>query len=325
VVRRAASGQNVSATKDTDMRSASDPMPMHRQDWLLLVVLSVLWGGSFFFNGVALRDLPPLTVALARVGLGAACLLIVIRPLGGRLPARAADWLPFAIMGLLNNVIPFTLFLMAQTVISSGLASVLNATTPLFAVLVMAAAGEERLTGRRIAGVLIGIGGVALLRAPGLSASDQMLGIALCLGAALSYGFAGYWGRRALKGVPPITSATGQLICSTPVMAIAAALIDRPWTLPVPGAATWAALAGLGTLCTALAYILFFRILNRSGAVNVVLVTLLIPVTTILLGVSLLNEPLAVNEIAGALVIAASLLVIDGRVLGWLRRRAFPA
>lgn len=307
------------------MPAANDPVPMHRHDWLLLVVLSVLWGGSFFFNGVALRELPPLTVAFARVGLGASCLLAVIGPLGGRLPKRAADWMPFAVMGLFNNVIPFSLFLFAQTMISSGLAAVLNATTPLFAVLVMAATGEERLTGRRIAGVLIGIGGVALLRAPGLSASDQMLGVVLCLGAALSYGISGYWGRRALKGVPPITSATCQLTCSTPVMAIAAGLIERPWTLPLPGVATWAALAGLATVSTALAYILFFRILNRSGAVNVVLVTLLIPVTTIILGVFILREPFSANEIVGAVIIAASLLVIDGRVLGWARRRAFPA
>ena len=303
------------------MRAPGDPIQMHRQDWLLLVILSVLWGGSFFFNGVALRELPPLTVAFIRVGGGALCLLVLIGPLGGALPKRAADWLPFAIMGMVNNVIPFSLFLIAQTIVSSGLAAVLNATTPLFAVLVMAASGEERLTGRRIAGVLIGIGGVALLRAPGLSPSDQMLGVVLCLGAALSYGFAGFWGRRALAGVPPLTSATAQLICSTPVMAVAAALIEQPWTLPLPGAATWAALAGLATVSTALAYILFFRILNRSGAVNVVLVTLLIPVTTILLGVFILNEPFSANEIAGALVIAASLLVIDGRVLGWAKRR----
>lgn len=298
---------------------ANQPIPMHRHDWLLLFLLSVLWGGSFFFNGVALRELPPLTVALARVALGALCLLIVLRPLGGSLPKRAADWLPFAIMGLVNNVIPFSLFLTAQTTISSGLASVLNATTPLFAVLVMAASGEERLTGRRVAGVLIGIAGVALLRGPGLSAENQTLGIVLCLGAALSYGFAGYWGRRALAGVPPLTSATAQLICSTPVMAIIAASVERPWTLPMPGVATWLAVAGLATVSTALAYILFFRILNRSGAVNVVLVTLLIPVTAILLGVWILNEPLSANEVVGALVIAASLIVIDGRALGWVK------
>lgn len=301
------------------MRGGNDPVPMHRQDWALLVFLSVLWGGSFFFNGVALRELPPLTVAFVRVFLGSLCLLAVIGPLGGSLPRRAADWLPFAVMGLVNNVIPFSLFLIAQTIVSSGLAAVLNATTPLFAVLVMAAAGEERLTGRRIAGVLIGIGGVALLRAPGLSGADQMLGIALCLAAALSYGFSGYWGRRALAGVAPLTSAAGQLISSTPMLAVAAAVAERPWTLPMPGATTWAALAGLATLSTALGYILFFRILNRSGAVNVVLVTLLIPVTAILLGHFVLDEGLTLREVAGALVIGSALLVIDGRLFARLR------
>ena len=301
------------------MPAGTDPVPMHRQDWALLVLLSVLWGGSFFFNGVALRELPPLTVAFVRVAGGALCLAVVIGPLGGTLPKRLADWLPFAVMGLVNNVIPFSLFLIAQTIVSSGLAAVLNATTPLFAVLVMAAAGEERLTGRRIAGVLIGLGGVAILRAPGLSLSAQITGIALCLVAALSYGFAGYWGRRALNGVPPLTSAAGQLICSTPMMAIAAAIAEHPWTLPMPGPATWAALLGLATVSTALGYILFFRILNRSGAVNVVLVTLLIPVTTILLGHFVLGEALTLRETAGALVIAASLLVIDGRMIALFR------
>lgn len=292
---------------------------MHRQDWALLILLSVLWGGSFFFNGVALRELPPLTVAFARVFLGALCLLAVIGRLGGALPKRPADWLPFAVMGLVNNVIPFSLFLVAQTIVSSGLAAVLNATTPLFAVLVMAAAGEERLTARRIAGVLIGIGGVAILRAPGLSAADQALGIALCLAGALSYGFAGYWGRRALAGVAPVTSAACQLVSSSVVMAVVAGVVDRPWTLPMPGAATWAALAGLATLSTALGYILFFRILARSGAVNVVLVTLLIPVTTIMLGHFVLGEALTAREVAGALVIASALLVIEGRILDEVR------
>lgn len=304
------------------MPAGADPVPMHRQDWALLVLLSVLWGGSFFFNGVALRELPPLTVAFVRVGGGALCLLAVIGALGDRLPRRPIDWLPFGVMGLLNNVIPFSLFLVAQTIISSGLAAVLNATTPLFAVLVMAATGEERLTARRIAGVLIGIGGVAILRAPGLSVSAQLTGIALCLLAALSFGLAGYWGRRALTGVPPLTSAAGQLVCSTMMMAVIAGFADHPWTLPLPGATTWAALLGLTTVSTALGYVLFFRILNRSGAVNVMLVTLLIPVTTILLGHFVLGEALTLREIAGALVIAASLLVIDGRVLTLLRPRS---
>jgi drug/metabolite transporter (DMT)-like permease len=285
------------------------------------VFLSVLWGGSFFFNGVALRELPPLTVAFARVFLAALCLLAVIGPLGGTLPKRPADWRPFAVMGLFNNIIPFSLFLAAQTMISSGLASVLNATTPLFTVLVLAAFGEERLTARRIAGVLIGLAGVALLRAPGMSAPDQLLGVLLSLGGALSYGFAGLWGRRRLIGVPPLTSATCQLICSSAVMAIIAGAAERPWALPMPGAATWAALAGIAALSTSLAYLVFFRILNRSGAANAMLVTLLIPVTAILLGHFVLGEPLTAREIVGALIIGSALLVIDGRVFAYFKPR----
>ena len=291
-----------------------------RQTWLLLILLSVLWGGSFFFVSVALRDLPPLTVALARVALAALLLLPFLKRLGGTLPKTVTGWKPFFVMGLLSNVIPFSLIFAGQTYIASGLASVLNATTPLFTVLVLAAFGDERLIARRVVGVLIGLFGVIVLRGSALEGGDQALGMALCLGGALSYGFSGLWGKRKLQGVPPITSATCQLITSSLVMAVIAAAIDRPWQLPMPGAATWAALFGLAALATALAYIVFFTILSHSGASNVMLVTLLIPVTAILLGHFVLGEPIALREIAGALIIATSLLVIDGRVLGWLRR-----
>jgi len=299
---------------------------MDRQSWLLLILLSVLWGGSFFFAGAALRELPPLTIVLARVALGAATLMPLLKVLGGRLPDTLAGWRPFFVMGMLNNVIPFSLLVAGQTYISSGLASVLNATTPLFTVLVLAGFGDERLVARRVIGVLIGLAGVAILRGAGLDtapdAHNQTVGMLLCLGAALSYGFSGLWGRRQLIGVPPITSATCQLMSSTLVMAIVASVVERPWQLPMPGAATWLSLIGLATLATALAYIVFFHILTRSGATNVMLVTLLIPVTAILLGTFVLGEPLTAREIGGALMIGSALLVIDGRAFGWLRRRA---
>lgn len=296
-----------------------------RQTWLLLILLSVLWGGSFFFTSAALRELPPLTIVLVRVALGAALLLPLLRRLGGALPNTLAGWKPFFVMGMLNNVIPFSLLVTGQTYITSGMASVLNATTPLFTALVLASFGDERLIARRIAGVTIGLLGVIVLRGPGIvQTENQTIGMLLCLGGALSYGFSGLWGRRKLKGVPPITSAACQLLCSTVVMAIVASAIERPWQLPMPGLATWASLVGLAALATSLAYIVFFTILARSGATNVMLVTLLIPVTAILLGVLVLGEPLTLREVAGALVIASALLVIDGRVLGWLRGRLRP-
>ena len=301
--------------------SAKAAPDMHRQDWLLLLLLSVLWGGAFFFIGVAIRELPPATIVLARVALGALVLLPFLHRFGGALPKRPADWLPFAVMGLLSNVIPFSLSVTGQTYITSGMASVLNATTPFFSVLVLAGFGEERLSVRRIAGVLIGLLGVAILRQPGPASSDQIIGILLCLGSALSYGFSGLWGRRMLAGIPPITSATCQLLCSSIVMAAIAGAVDRPWTLPMPSLATWLSLIALAALATAFAYLVFFRILARSGATNVMLVTLLIPVTAILLGWLVLGEPLSLREIAGALVIGSALLVIDGRVFAWLWRR----
>ncbi|MBI1202684.1 MAG: EamA family transporter [Rhodopseudomonas sp.] len=295
---------------------------MDRQTWLLLVLLSVLWGGAFFFSSAALRELPTFTIVLARVGFGALFLAPFVRRLGGAWPKTLADWQPFFVMGMLNNVIPFSLVISGQNYISGGMASVLNATTPLFTVLVLGAFGDEKLIARRIAGVTIGAIGVAVLRGPGLALSHhQTIGMLLCLGAALSYGFSGLWGRRKLVGVPPVTSAACQLTCSTVVMATVAAIADRPWTLPMPGAATWAALIGLAMLGTSLAYIVFFTILTRAGATNVMLVTLLIPVTAILLGVLVLGEPLTISEIVGALIVAASLLVIDGRIFSLLQAR----
>lgn len=303
------------------MTSANAPPAMHPQDWLLLVLLSALWGGTFFAVGFALRELPPLTIVFARVAIAAAVMLPVMKLFGMSLPRTAKDWMPFAGMSVFNNIIPFSLIFAGQTYVTSGMASVLNATTPLFTVLVLAAFGDERLSARRIAGVTMGVLGVLLLR--GASAADsaeQTVGILLCLGGALSYGFAGLWGRRMLAGVPPITSTTCQLIVSALAMAVIAGVVERPWTLPMPSHLTWAALVALAVLSTALAYIVFFRILDRSGPTNAALVTLLIPVTAILLGVAVLGEPLTAQEILGALVIGSALLVIDGRVFNWLRR-----
>lgn len=287
----------------------------------LLIFLSILWGGSFFFTGAAVRELPPLTIVLARVALGAAFLLPVFKLLGGTWPRTLAGWMPFLGMGLLNNVIPFTLQVGAQLYVSSGVTSVLNATTPMFGVIVLAAFGDEKLIARRAVGVAIGLLGVIVLRGVSIMDSSQTIGILLGLGGALSYGFAGLWGRRMLSNVPPINSATCQLLCSTAVMLVLAAIFEQPWQLPAPSTTAVLALLGLAAFSTSLAYIVFFTILARSGATNTLLVTLLIPVTAILLGHFVLGEPLLSREILGAIVIGSALLVIDGRVFGLLYRR----
>ncbi|MCK1718505.1 DMT family transporter [Bradyrhizobium sp. 141] len=291
------------------------------RDWSLLAVLSILWGGSFFFNGAALRELPPLTLVFLRVALGAAILVPLLRVQGLGFPKGISGWTPFVVIGLLNNVIPFSLIVIGQTFIPSGLASILNATTPLFTVLVMAASGEEALRLRRVAGVALGLAGVFVLRGWGLETRlGQGLGILLCLGGALSYGFAALAARALLKDSAPLGTATFQLMASTVMMALVASAVEQPWRLPMPSLTTWLAVLGLAGLSTALAYIVFFQILRRSGASNVVLVTLLIPVTAILLGWLVLGEPISMREIAGAIVIGSALLVIDGRAVSLLRR-----
>jgi drug/metabolite transporter (DMT)-like permease len=283
-------------------------------DWSLLCLLSILWGGSFFFTGVALKELPPLTLVLLRVSLGAAFLLPALWHYRIGFPRTVAAWRPYVVVALFNNVLPFSLFVTAQTFIASGLASILNATTPLFTIAVMAASGEERLSARRIAGVAIGLIGVVILRGcVDVARSGAGIGVLLCLAGALSYGLAALAARRHLKDSPPLATATFQLVASSAMMAVIAGMVERPWQLPLPGATTWAAVIGFAALSTALGYIVFFQILRRSGATNVMLVTLLIPVTAILLGDLVLGEHISVSEIIGALVIGSALLLIDGR------------
>jgi drug/metabolite transporter (DMT)-like permease len=286
------------------------------RDWVLLGLLSVLWGGSFFFNGVVLKELPPFTLVLLRVALAALMLLPLLWLYRIRFPGGLSGWMPFIAIGLFNNVLPFSLIVVGQTYIPSGLASILNATTPLFTVIVMAAAGEEKLLARRIAGVVVGLLGVIILHGDGIGLErGQGIGILLCLAAALSYGVSALVARRLPSDVPPLGAATFQMLASAAMMTVVAGLVDRPWQLPMPGVTTWLAVIGLAALSTALAYIVFFQILRRSGATNVMLVTLLVPVTAILLGWLVLGEQISPREIAGALVIGSALLLIDGRVL----------
>ena len=308
---------------------------INARDWSLLAVLSVLWGGSFFFNGVVLKQLPPLTVVLLRVALAAMILLPVLRAYQIRFPVGLSGWKPFFAIAFLNNVLPFSLIVIGQTYIPSGLASILNATTPLFTVLVMAAAGDEKLHARRVVGVVTGLIGVIILHGQDVHGQDRHgqdpgfqsgegVGILLCLAAAFSYGLSALYARRKLSNSPPLATATFQLLASALMMTIVAAVFERPWQLPMPGMTTWLAMIGLAALSTALAYIVFFQVLRRSGSTNVMLVTLLIPVTAILLGYLVLGESISLREMIGALVIGSALLLMDGRVLKLISGFSIP-
>lgn len=304
----------------------SETTSIDARDWALLGLLSVLWGGSFFFNGVVLRELPSLTLVFLRVTLAAVMLLPLLWVYRISLPRGLSGWKPYFAIGFFNNVLPFALIVTGQTYISSGLASILNATTPLFAVMIMAAAGEEKLQAHRIAGVVAGIVGVAILHGNGFGfESGQGLGIVLCLGAALSYGLSALVARRLPASAPPLGTATFQMLASAAMMTVVTGVVDRPWQLPMPSLTTWLAVLGLAALSTALAYIVFFQIMQRSGATNVMLVTLLIPVTAILLGYLMLGEKISAQEIVGALVVGSALLLIDGRVLKVFRRHGVGA
>ncbi|HCI45812.1 MAG TPA: EamA family transporter [Rhodospirillaceae bacterium] len=302
---------------------------MDWRNWLSLIILSILWGGSFFFVEIAVRDLPTFTIVVCRVVLAALILNLVMVMQGQHMPnpATAAGrriWAAFLVMGLINNAIPFSLIVWGQAHIASGVASILNATTPLFAVVVThLMTSDERMTLPRLAGVILGIIGVAVLIG---GTALQSLGVNVVaqlavLGAAISYAFAGTFGRRfKTMGISPIATATGQVSASSLLMLPLVLAVDQPWTLAMPSTGTVLALIALAALSTALAYILYFHILASSGATNVLLVTFLVPVSAIMLGILFLNESLGTKHIIGIALIGAGLAAIDGRLLRLLKR-----
>jgi drug/metabolite transporter (DMT)-like permease len=306
------------------MTQASIQKTMTASDWMLLVALSIVWGGSFLFVGVAVKELPPLTIVALRVALAALALRLVLAVMSIGLPRERHVWAAFFGIGIMNNVIPFTLIVWGQSHIASGLASILNATTPLFTVIVAHyLTQDERLTGIRAAGVLVGFVGVTvMIGSAAIRALDaNILAQIAVLGAALSYAFAGVFGRRfKAMGIPPLATAAGQVTASSMILLPIALVVDRPWTLPMPSTGAFLSMAALALVSTAFAYLLFFRLLARAGATNVGLVTFLIPVSAILLGVLILGETLAPRHMAGMIFIGAGLVLIDGRPILKLSR-----
>lgn len=295
---------------------------MNAHEWSMLLLLALLWGCSFYFAAIALRELPTLTIVVLRVGLAAATLYGILTIIGQRMPSDRRAWWAFAQMAIVNNVIPFSLLVWGQTRIASGVTSILVATTPVFAsVLAHFATSDEKLTSNRAIGVAAGVFGVAVLL--GGSAATQLsggfVGELAVVGAAISYACSSVFARRFnVMGIAPLASATGLLTTSTFILLPAALIIDQPWTLAFPSLGVSLAIIGFALPATAFAYLLYFRIVATAGATNLMLVTFLMPVTAIMLGVILLGERLEGRHVAGMTLIALGLVAIDGRALRWL-------
>jgi len=290
---------------------------------IMLLFLAAVWGGSFFFAEIALLEVPPLTVTLHRVFWAVPVLAVILRRKAIVLPRSVRVWGAYLVMGALNNAIPFSLIFWGQTRIDGGLASILNGTTAMFgAVVAGLLLRDEPLTARKIVGAGLGLFGVAFIMGPGALTAFNPANLAqlAILGATLSYAFAGAWGRAALSGQPPLMNAFGMLVGSSLLMIPIALILDGPPSLRL-SVDVWAALLAMSVLSTALAYLLYFAILARAGAANLLLVTLLIPPFAIGLGVVFLGERMPPEAWTGFAILAAGFAVTDGRLVAWCRRR----
>jgi drug/metabolite transporter (DMT)-like permease len=298
---------------------------MGARQWLLLLILGTIWGASFFFNALALKGgLPPLTIVALRVAGGTTFLWAALLALGFGPPKGLRQWRDLLVLAVINNIVPFTLIIWGQRDIASGVAAILNGTVPFFTIIVAHLfTRDEPIASKQLAGVAVALGGIGCM--VGLDAiaglGRNVIGEFAVLGAALCYGFAGVWGRR-LAHHPPLVTSASQTLVSSAVMLPLALLVDGTAPLAAASASTLlVAILGLGLLCTAVAYVLFFEILRSSGAGNVSLVTLIVPVNATLLGTLVLGEPLLLRHIVGIAAVALGLALIDGR----LARRLFPA
>jgi drug/metabolite transporter (DMT)-like permease len=314
-------GEKMETTEKTQSAESVNRV-MSIKEWVLIFILSIIWGGSFFFVGVAVKELPPLTIVLGRVALASVILLVIVYFKGKRMPLSLSIWGSFLVMGALNNLIPFCLIVWGQTHIESGLASILNATTPIFSVvLAHFFTREEKLTLNRISGIVLGWIGVSVLigieslRGFGLEVFGQIA--VLC--AAVSYAFAAIYGRR-FKNMNPIVVATGMLCGSTIMMIPLTLYFDQPWNL-APGAMTIMSILGLAAISTSLAYIIYFHVLATAGPTNLLLVTFLIPISAIALGVMVLGEQLGWEVFVGMGIIFLGLITIDGRLLKKFKKK----
>jgi len=300
---------------------------MNRSDWLTLIAMAVIWGAAFLFIRIAVQEVAPFTYVWLRLTIAALAMWLFLWWRGESAGLPRPVWGAILVLALFNNAIPFVLFGWGQTHIASGLAAILNATTPIWGVVVAHLfTGDEKLTGRKLAGVALGFAGVTLMIGPALlgSLGTNLLAQLACIAAALCYAFAGVWARRfRAMGISPISVTTGQLTAGALVMTPVALLFDRPWLDGIPSLKAIEAIVALAVVCSAFAYILYFRLIDRAGATNALLVTLLVPPVAIFFGSLVLHEVIEPRDFAGLGLIALGLAAIDGRL--WRRFRLYWA
>ena len=298
---------------------------MNRSDWAILLFLALIWGAAFFFIHVAVAHVAPLTYVWLRLTIAAVGLVAWMRWKGENLSLPLPVWGAMLILALLNNVVPFALFGWAQQHIASGLASILNATTPIWGVVVAhIATSDEKITPAKLIGIVVGFVGVATMIGPDLLASGgSLLPQLACIAASLCYALAGVWARRFKPmGLKPLKVATAQLLVGALVMTPVSLTVSQPWIGGSPSLEALGAITALALACTALGYVLYFRLIDSAGATNATLVTLLVPPIAILLGAIFLGELLTGGQFLGLAFIAFGLAVIDGRLLAAVRRKA---
>lgn len=291
--------------------------------WLLIGILSILWGGAFFLIEVGLRSYPPVTLVFMRLALAVPPMWIAMRMMGERLPTGRRIWGLLAVVGALNCALPFILFFWGQQYLDSGYASILNATTPLWGVITAHfLTSDEKATPARITGVLTGMAGIIVMVGPAAmkGLSHNLLAQLACIISTIFYSFAAIYGRRLSQSeLTPMAVATGQTMMAALMMVPVVALVDQPWTLATPRLDSTLAGATLALLSTALAYTLYFRLIDRSGASNAQLVAFLMPILAVILGIVFLGESLSDGQVAGAVLIAIGLAILDGRLFARLR------
>lgn len=288
---------------------------MNAKNLFLLILLAALWGPSFLFIKVAVEHIPPLTLVLGRVAIGAMFLLIVLRLASRSLPGDPVLWRHLAVLALLHNALPWTLLSWGEQYIDSALASILNGTTPLFTiVLAHYLVPGDRLSASKILGVVLGFAGLVFLIMPSLAGGMKAgtWGILAVTAASAAYGVAIIYSRNHVRGLPPLVAPTSQLLLATLFMLPLAMIFNQPWNLPAPSTTALAAMFALGVLGTGLAFIVYYRLLETANPSYISMVTYVIPIFGVILGVLVLGERLTWHALAGFALILLGVMVVNG-------------